>query len=122
MTSMNTTSPLASGPSPRPGLNGASKRRILRWLHLVLTIPLLGYVYGRPAEVAQYAAAVRFAFVPIIMLSGFWMYSGACFAAAAVAVWLGAFCAWGSGAAILCEAGFIAAWKAGAVVWARRLG
>jgi hypothetical protein len=70
--------------------------------------------------VAQYAAAVRFAFVPIIMLSGFWMYLGAIFALAAVAVWLGAFCAWGSGAAILCEAGFIAAWRVGMMVRARR--
>ena len=43
-----------------------------------------------PSEVAQYASAVRFVFVPVIILSGFWMYSGVVFAIIGVAVWLGA--------------------------------
>lgn len=105
---------------PRPGLGGGAQRKILRWVHLVLAIPVLGYVYGSPAEVQQYAPATRYVFVPILLLSGFWMYAGALFAVVGVAVWLGAFRLWGSGAAILCEAGFIAAWRIRIMIGAKR--
>ncbi len=63
------------------------KRTILRCIHLVVTIPILGYVYGPPAEVQQYAGGVRFIFVPLIILSGLWMYLGAVFAVIGVAAW-----------------------------------
>ena len=61
-------------------ISSATKRAILRSIHLILSIPILGYIYGEPSEVQQYAAAVRFVFVPVIILSGFWMYSGVFFA------------------------------------------
>jgi hypothetical protein len=80
-------------------MNDATKRSILRCIHLILTIPILGYIYGPPSEVQQYAAAVRFIFVPVIVLSGFWMYSGVIFAIIGVAVWLGANYLSGVGAA-----------------------
>lgn len=57
-------------------ISNASKRTILRCTHLVLSIPVLGYIYGKPAEVQQYASVTRFVFVPVIILSGFWMYAG----------------------------------------------
>ncbi len=41
-------------------MSNATKRTILRCLHLVLSIPILGYIYGKPAEVQQYAAATGF--------------------------------------------------------------
>ena len=84
-------------------MNAGIKRSILRWVHLVVTIPILGYVYGPPAEVQQYAGAVRFIFVPIILLSGLWMYLGAVFALIGVAAWLGAYQLWGYGAAVLSQ-------------------
>ncbi len=54
-------------------ISGATKRSIIRVVHLVLSIPVLGYIYGEPAEVQEYASAVRYVFVPVIILSGFWM-------------------------------------------------
>ena len=81
----------------------ATKRSILRCTHLILSIPILGYIYGEPAEVQQYAGAVRFVFVPVIILSGFWMYSGVVFAILGIAVWLGAYYLSGIGAAILSQ-------------------
>jgi hypothetical protein len=51
-------------------MNDTTKRSILRWIHLVFIIPILGYIYGEASEVQQYAAAVRFIFVPIIVLFG----------------------------------------------------
>jgi len=84
-------------------MNSSVKRSILRWVHLVVTIPILGYVYGPIADVQQYASGVRFIFVPIIILSGLWMYLGAVFAIIGVAVWLGAYWLSGYGAAVLSQ-------------------
>ena len=84
-------------------MNTAAKRSILRWIHLIFTIPVLGYVYGPAAEVQQYAPAARFFFVPAIVLTGYWMYAGVYFAIIGVAVWLGAYYLSGYGAVILSQ-------------------
>ena len=42
----------------------AAQRKVLRWIHLVFSIPILGYIYGPIADVQQYVDAVRFVFVP----------------------------------------------------------
>ncbi|HEV3099328.1 MAG TPA: hypothetical protein VGY75_06405 [Candidatus Udaeobacter sp.] len=84
-------------------ISSVTKRSILRCIHLLLTIPILGYIYGKPSEVQQYAGAVRFVFVPVIILSGYWMYSGVFFALIGVAAWLGAYQLSGYGAAILSQ-------------------
>ena len=100
-------------------MNDTTKRSILRWIHLVFTIPILGYIYGEASEVQPYASAVRFIFVPVIVLSGFWMYSGAVFAVLGVAVWLGAYLLSGVGAAILSQVALFIAWKIWLLIRAR---
>ena len=102
-------------------MSNATKRTILRSFHLILSIPILGYIYGPPAEVQEYASAVRFVFVPIIILSGFWMYSGVIFAVIGVAVWLGAIYFSGIGAAILSQVTLFIVWKIWSVIDKRRL-
>jgi hypothetical protein len=72
-------------------ISDATKRSILRWIHLISTIPILGYVYSPFAELPNYAPLVRFVFVPVLILSGYWMFSGVFFAIIGVALWLGAF-------------------------------
>jgi hypothetical protein len=54
----------------------ATKRSILRWIHIVFSIPILGYIYGPFEEIPKYAARVRFVVVPVMLLSGFWMWKG----------------------------------------------
>jgi thiosulfate reductase cytochrome b subunit len=101
-------------------MNNATKRSILRSIHLILSIPILGYIYSPPSEVQQYAGAVRFVFVPVIILSGFWMYSGVVFAVIGVAVWLGAYYLSGIGAAILSQVALFIARKTWLVIRAGR--
>jgi thiosulfate reductase cytochrome b subunit len=101
-------------------ISKATKRSILRWIHLIVSIPILGYIYGEPSEVQQYASAVRFVFVPVIILAGLWMYSSVLFAIIGVAVWLGAYRLSGSGAAILSEVALFIARKIWLVIRARR--
>ena len=102
-------------------ISNATKRSILRSIHLIFTIPILGYIYGEPSEVQQYAGAARFVFVPVLILSGYWMYAGVIFAIIGVAVWLGAYYLSGYGAAVLSQAAIFIARKTWLVIGARRL-
>jgi hypothetical protein len=82
-------------------ISNVPKRSILRWIHLIFTIPVIGYVYSPLAELPSYAPVVRFVSIPMLILSGFWMYAGVFFAIIGVALWLGACQLSGYGAAIL---------------------
>ena len=101
-------------------ISNATKRSILRCAHLILSIPILGYIYGEPSEVQQYAAGVRFIFVPVIILSGYWMFSGVFFAIIGVALWLGAYRLSGFGAALLSQVVLFIARKIWLVIRARQ--
>ena len=102
-------------------MNQALKRSILRWIHLIATIPILGYIYGPVSEVEQYAGAVRNVFVPVIILTGYWMYSGVLFAILGAAIWLGTYHLSGeAGAAILSQVALLIARKIWLAIRARR--
>lgn len=101
-------------------ISRATIRSILRWVHLVLAIPILGYIYSPFEEIPQYASITRFVFVPITMFAGYWMYAGWIFAIIGVVVWLGAIRLSGVGAAILSQAVLFVARKIWLVVRARR--
>jgi thiosulfate reductase cytochrome b subunit len=101
-------------------ISNATKRSILRWTHLVLAIPILGYIYAPSSEAQQYASAVRFVFVPVIILAGYWMYADVVFAVIGVAVWLGAIKLSGVGVAILSQTVLFIARKIWLVIRARR--
>jgi hypothetical protein len=51
-------------------------RTIFRWIHLVFSIPILGYIYSPFDKIPNYAPATRFVFVPAMILSGLWMWKG----------------------------------------------
>lgn len=57
-------------------ISAATERVILRWIHIVFGLPILGYIYGPPEEVQQYVSMFRFVFVPVLVLSGLWMWKG----------------------------------------------
>ena len=101
-------------------ISNATKRSILRWIHLVIAIPILGYIYSPFAELPNYAAVTRFVFAPVIILAGYWMYAGVYLAIIGVAVWLGAYRLSGIGAAILSQVGLFIARKIWLVIRARR--
>jgi len=42
-------------------MNQGTKRSILRWIHLVLAIPIAGYVSSPFDNIPQYAAPTRYA-------------------------------------------------------------
>jgi len=101
-------------------MNNAMKRSILRWIHLIFTIPILGYIYGEPSQVQQYVSGARFIFVPVVMLAGYCMYADLFFAIIGVALWLGAYRLSGFGVALLSQVALFIARKIWLVVHARR--
>ena len=101
-------------------MSNAAKRAILRWIHLLFAIPIIGYVYSPFAELPNYAPVVRFVSIPVLILSGFWMYAGVVFAVIAVALWLGATYLFGYGTALLSLAALLIARKIWSVVCARQ--
>jgi predicted tellurium resistance membrane protein TerC len=57
-------------------MNDATKRSILRWIHIVFAIPIIGYVYGPFKELPNYAPVVRYVAIPVLALTGLWMWKG----------------------------------------------
>ena len=54
----------------------ATKRSILRWIHIVFGVPIIGYVYSPFDKIPEYAGPTRFVFLPVLMLTGLWMWQG----------------------------------------------
>jgi len=57
-------------------MSSATKRSIVRWIHIVMGIPIIGYIYSPFDQIPNYAPATRFVFVPLLVLSGLWMWKG----------------------------------------------
>ena len=57
-------------------MNQGMIRIILRTIHIVLSIPILGYIYSPFDKIPNYAFPTRFVFVPILVLTGLWMWKG----------------------------------------------
>jgi len=54
----------------------ATERKIIRWFHILASIPILGYVYGPVAQITEAAWMVRWVILPLVILSGFWLWLG----------------------------------------------
>jgi hypothetical protein len=57
-------------------MRDATKRSIVRWIHIICSIPIIGYIYSPFEAIPDYAPATRFVFVPVMLLSGLWMWKG----------------------------------------------
>jgi hypothetical protein len=57
-------------------INRGIARSIFRWIHIVFAIPILGYIYSPFDKIPDYAPLTRFFFVPVMVLSGLWMWKG----------------------------------------------
>jgi len=60
----------------QPILTQGARRWIFRWIHIVFAIPILGYIYSPFEKLPDYAPLTRYVFVPVMVLSGLWMWKG----------------------------------------------
>lgn len=57
-------------------VSAGTQRMILRWVHLILAIPIIGYVYSPFDQLPNYAPVVRYIAVPVLAVTGLWMWKG----------------------------------------------
>ena len=66
----------ADNPIYKPIMTDANKRTILRLIHIVFSIPIIGYIYSPFRELPNYAPVVRYVSIPVLVLTGLWMWKG----------------------------------------------
>ena len=54
----------------------ATKRSIFLWIHIIFSIRIIGYIYSPFDQIPNYARPTRFFFVPVMILTGLWMWKG----------------------------------------------
>jgi len=52
------------------------QRSIFRWIHIIFSIPIVGYIYSPFEKLPDYAFPTRYIFLPIMVLTGLWMWKG----------------------------------------------
>jgi hypothetical protein len=57
-------------------MKDATTRSIFRWIHIVCSIPIIGYIYSPFEVIPDYAPLTRYVFLPVMLLSGLWMWKG----------------------------------------------
>jgi hypothetical protein len=57
-------------------MNPNTKRSIQRWIHVVFGLSLVAYIYGPPSETQQYLPFFRYFYMPVVLLTGLWMWKG----------------------------------------------
>jgi hypothetical protein len=57
-------------------LNQGTARTIARWMHIIVAIPIYGYIYAPFDKVRDYAFPTRYVFFPLMLLTGLWMWRG----------------------------------------------
>ncbi len=57
-------------------MKAATERKVIRWFHIIASIPIVGYIYGPVSQIPRAVTAVRWAILPAIVLSGLWLWKG----------------------------------------------
>ena len=57
-------------------MKAINSRSIFRWIHIILAIPIYGYIYSPFDKLPQYAFPARYIFFPLMVLTGLWMWKG----------------------------------------------
>lgn len=52
------------------------QRLILRWIHIIVAIPIYGYIYSPFEKLPQYATPTRYIFFPLMVITGLLMWKG----------------------------------------------
>lgn len=55
-------------------MTASRERNVIRILHLALSIPILGYLYGPVASIPHAAWFTRWIAMPAVVLSGLWLW------------------------------------------------
>ena len=57
-------------------MKASTERKIIRWIHIIASIPIIGYIYGPVKNFHHAVTAIQWVLFPLIVLSGFWLWLG----------------------------------------------
>jgi hypothetical protein len=57
-------------------MKAATQRKIIRWLHILASIPIIGYIYGPVKNFPNAVTAIKWVLFPLIVVSGLWLWKG----------------------------------------------
>jgi len=57
-------------------MKAATERKIIRWLHIIASIPVIGYIYGPVKDFPNAVLAIKWVIFPLIVFSGLWLWMG----------------------------------------------
>jgi len=57
-------------------MKAATERKIIRWIHLLGSIPILGLIYGPVGQIPNAVLAIQRVLMPMIIISGLWLWKG----------------------------------------------
>ena len=57
-------------------MNQGISRSVFRWIHIIFAIPIVGYIYSPFERLPDYAFPTRYVFLPVMVLTGLWMWKG----------------------------------------------
>jgi hypothetical protein len=60
----------------RSSMKAATERKIIRWLHIVASIPIIGYIYGPVKDIPNAVMMIKWVLFPLIVFSGLWLWKG----------------------------------------------
>jgi len=57
-------------------MKAATERKIIRWVHIIGSIPIIGYIYGPVKNFPHAVNAIQWVLFPLIVISGLWLWQG----------------------------------------------
>ncbi len=57
-------------------MKAATERKIIRWIHIIGSIPILGLVYGPLGQNPNAVRMIQCVLLPLIVVSGLWLWKG----------------------------------------------
>jgi hypothetical protein len=57
-------------------MKAATERKIIRWIHIIGSIPIIGYIYGPVKDIPEAVTMIKWVLFPLIVLSGLWLWKG----------------------------------------------
>jgi hypothetical protein len=57
-------------------MKASTERKIIRWFHIITSIPVIGYIYGPVKNIPVAVMTIKWVLFPLIVLSGFWLWKG----------------------------------------------
>jgi hypothetical protein len=57
-------------------MKAATERRIIRWIHIIASIPIIGLIYGPVKNFPNAVHVIQWGLFPLIVLTGLWLWKG----------------------------------------------